>query len=293
MVSRSRRKGRAYLYKQVKCIGCGGEKGRGRGAPSHQEVWLPRFQWCLEMSRDWMFPHGPRVDCYEHASRHWWNTVNSVFYHEKLYVSSDIPIVSAQRAEKSRHTRRRKRGLRRGRRRSRECHSRRSAPPPARVTKVPCARKVNHQGRKFLWAMRASESLRADCKKYAKFPVGPLPEGHPARLPRKKMKEHCRVKWIRLHRQAEVAGIPPVAAFHSTFWKYLAVETSRGRADWDGLLAGLPGNPATDFKEFGAGGLFARLAEKTENRKKPVFRGSSRGARNNPRGPGSSGIRRG
>jgi hypothetical protein len=166
----------------------------------------------------------------------------------------------------------------------------------APVLRTPSARVVNHRGRKFLWAMRASERLRRDCKKYAKFPVGPLPEGHPARLPRKRMKEHCLVKWTCLHKQAEAAGIPPVAAFHSTFWKYLAVETSRGRADWEGLLAGLPGNPATDFRSTqtkdSSGrvrSLFDRINERTPTPKRRGRGGSSRGAMNKSSRGGSKG----
>jgi len=199
---------------------------------------------------------------------------------------SEIPIwgfleKSSHGAEKSCRPRRRKRGLRRGKRRSRERHSRRTVQPSAPNSKTPNARRVNHQGRKFLWAVRASEGLRRDCKKYAKFPVGPLPEAHPARIPRKRMKEHCAVKWSRLHAHAEACGIPPVAAFHSTFWKYLAVETSRGRADWEGLLAGLPGNPATDRS---ARGLFDRLEERAAAANKRRDGGRNRGAMNNPRG---------
>jgi hypothetical protein len=141
-------------------------------------------------------------------------------------------------AEKSRLTRRRKRGLRRGR------VDRVSLipEPPATSSNSRHARKVNHSGRKFLWAMRASNGLRKDCERLNKFPRGPLPENSTRQRARLQCKLHCRAKWTRLHLQAEAAGIPPVAAFHASFWKYLLVETSRGDpvAGWDMLLAGLP-----------------------------------------------------
>jgi hypothetical protein len=70
------------------------------------------------------------------------------------------------------------------------------------------------------------------------------------------MKCYCLAKWTRLHKQAEAAGIPPVAAFHNSFWKYLLVETSRGNqaADWDMLLTGLPRKPVKH--ESALGNLF-------------------------------------
>jgi len=207
------------------------------------------------------------------------------------FVLNQGHVCASDGAEKPcRRPRRRKRGLRKGKRRSRGRHPRRTASCPASVSKPPSARKVNHSGRKFLWAMRASESLRKDCKRYASFPVGPLPLDSPVRRERLKSKEHCLAKWTRLHKQAEAAAIPPVAAFHSTFWKYLAVETSRGRADWDSLLAGLPGNPATDFRPVGgykdnsARGLLDRLNDR-------LGQSSARGPRGNktPRGGRSPG----
>jgi len=268
MVSNIRRSSRAYQYGSKKeCIGCREKRGKGRGDPSHAVLWMPRCRWQTEVGHNPLREYGlPGHD------------VRLIEYRPE-----DIGLVTVYGAEKSCRTRRRKRGLRRGKLRSRGRHPRRLVQPPAPESKTPSARVVNHSGRKFLWAMRASESLRKDCKKYAKFPVGPLPENHPARLPRKKMKEHCAVKWARLHARAEAAGIPPVAAFHSTFWKYLAVETSRGKADWDGLLAGLPGNPATDFKSVR--GLFDRLEERASRGPKRRPRGGgSRGAMNNPRG---------
>jgi len=149
-------------------------------------------------------------------------------------------------AEKSCRPRRRKRGLRRGKRRSRECHSRRSAPSTATVSKPPSSRKVNHQGRKFLWAVKASNRLRVDCKKYSKFlrpgvklrmPAPWTPEGGPATVLTKigraevRMKQHCLAKWTRLHKHAQSIGLHPTVAFHSSFEKYLGVETDVGKAN--------------------------------------------------------------
>jgi len=160
-----------------------------------------------------------------------------------------IPEISvgaaSQRAEKSRLTKRRKRGLRTGKSRSRGRHPRRSSPERQSLPKSPNARKVNHIGRKFIWAVRSSNQLRKDCEKLNKFPRGESvsPQVRSARI---RMKQYCLCKWRRLHETAEKAGIPPVASFHSSFWKYLLVETSRGDkvAGWDFLLAGLPGDPS-------------------------------------------------
>jgi len=147
---------------------------------------------------------------------------------------------------------RRKRGLRKGKSRSRGCQPRRTSSRPATVSKTPTDRHVNHNGRKYIWAVKSSNIFRGECEKLNKFPRGVLHESHPAYGPRLKMKCYLRAKWSRLHRRAEDMGIPPVAAFHSSFWKYLLVETSRGgdKADsWDSLLYGLPGNPASSWTE--------------------------------------------
>jgi len=104
------------------------------------------------------------------------------------------------------------------------------------------ARKVNHMGRKHIWAQRLSNSLRRDCEKLNKFPRGHLgPHQTEVLAARRKVKAHCMAKWSRLHMQCTVMGIPLVTAPHESFWKYLLVETSRGGiGDWDMLLTGLP-----------------------------------------------------
>jgi hypothetical protein len=115
-----------------------------------------------------------------------------------------------------------------------------TAKPPTN-TKAQSSRVVNHSGRKFIWALKASSSLRADCKKLNKFPRGEVTNPILQRT-RLSMKKYCLAKWQRLHKQATDAGIPPVAAFHDNFWKYLMVETSRGNTEhgWGLILAGLP-----------------------------------------------------
>jgi len=189
-------------------------------------------------------------------------------------------VYSTDGAEKSCRTRRRKRGLRKGKRRSRGCQPRRSAAGPATASKTPSSRKVNHSGRKFLWAVKASNRFRKDCERLNKFPRGHLSDSHPAAGPRRRMREHCEVKWARLHSRATASGIPPVAAFHSSFWKYLMVETSRGNAaaDWDMLLAHLPGNPGLDESPLTEAFLAIRSGE-VPSRKRP--RGGASPARNN------------
>jgi len=147
---------------------------------------------------------------------------------------------------------RRKRGLRKNKSRSRGCQPRRTSFQPATVSKTPSDRTVNHSGRKFIWAVKTSNTFRKQCERLNKFPRGQLHDLHPARAPRLKMKRFLLAKWTRLHNRAEAMGIPPVAAFHASFWKYLLVETSRGgdkKEAWDSLLFGLPGNPASDWTE--------------------------------------------
>lgn len=270
MLSTSRRSVRAHYLGRVKLTDSIRTKGHftASGEVPEYSV-IPTVSVACRipsrMPRYRSFATGMYFDSYQLVTAGWMNPMQG-------FVLRAGYVCSIERAEKSRPHRRRKRGLRKGSCRSRGRHPRRSTPVTASVSKTPSARKVNHSGRKFLWAMRASESLRKDCKRYAKFPVGQMPLDSPRRIERKKAKEHCRAKWTRLHRQAEAMGIPPVAAFHATFWKYLSVETSRGYADWDSLLSGLPGNPATDYRPVGAArgnrsmGLLERLNANLEAR---------------------------
>lgn len=147
-------------------------------------------------------------------------------------------------AEKSRLTRRRKRGLRLSRGVDRV-----SADPPSNrqpLSKSQSSRKVNHMGRKHIWAQKASSNLRRDCEKYNKYPRGELSNPILQRT-RLRCKMHCIAKWQRYRDNAVSAGIPLVTCFHNTFVDFLLTETSRAPPEapmwgnaWDSLLAALP-----------------------------------------------------
>lgn len=180
------------------------------------------------------------------ATRIWWIGQVTVRVMAVVRSKSTRPVreKADHGAEKSCLPRRKRRGLRGGKRRALRC-----APqnPPATASKSQSSRRVNHTGRKFIWAVKASNVLRKDCEKLNKYPRGPLPEGSDRQRLRLKMKLFCRAKWERLHRQAEASGIPPVASFHKSFWDYLLIETNRAPPgaqmwvdSWDALLAGLP-----------------------------------------------------
>lgn len=172
-------------------------------------------------------------------------------------------------AEKSCHTRRRKRGLRSNSHRSR---SRRSGKGAASVSKDPSERKVNHQGRKFLWAVRAANRLRAECEQYNKL-SRKVREGRYLVTEERSMKQHCMAKWTRLHMQAEASGIPPVAAFHRSFRDFLLTETTRvpnthpmWEDQWDGLLSRLPRQKEEPSVFHHSGGV-----SRVVTRRKPGF----------------------
>jgi hypothetical protein len=142
-------------------------------------------------------------------------------------------------AEKSCLTRRRKRGLRTSRDRG-------NADPTVRqpLAKVQSSRKVNHMGRKFIWAEKAANSLRVDMERYNKFPRGPLDERSTVRAARLVCKKHCEAKWQRLHSRALLCGFPPLKSliFHDSFRDHLLFGSSRRSAigDWEDILSGLP-----------------------------------------------------
>jgi len=277
MVSAIRRKSRAYLYGPRNSTGtrrnclCGPDglirTVYGEGMHSYN-AYLARF--CWNPLSEWIL-----------TARSAWFDVDGEFE-----VGIAKRTLTGKGAEKSCRTRRRKRGLRKGKRRSRVRHTRRSVPDRQPLPKAPNARKVNHIGRKYIWAQRSSSALAKECEKFNKFPRGPLPEGHPARRPRQSMKQHLSVKWLRLKDRATACGIPPTVAFHESFWKFLMMETSRGnlvaQRDLRDLLAGLPGNPDNDVP-VGMGAVLARLRD-DPRRKRPASGGGSRGAEKNPRG---------
>jgi hypothetical protein len=143
-------------------------------------------------------------------------------------------------AEKSRAHTRRKRGLRKGHVRSRVCQTRRSIVPPATSPKTQSARLVNHRGRKFIWAVCASNQFRRDCQKYLKikkFLRGPNGVEHrPIGI-----RSRLRRRWETLSNRAKLLDIPYQAAFHRTFWDYLQIECRYdATSTWNLILEGLP-----------------------------------------------------
>lgn len=147
---------------------------------------------------------------------------------------SRVPMKAIDGAEKSCLIKRRIRGLRKGKKRSRGRQPRRTFTDRQPDSKAQSSRVINHIGRKFIWAVKASNGLRADCEVLNKFPRGQLPDSHPAYQPRLRTKKYCLAKWVRLNKQSTVAGIHPTAAFHRSFWDFLMIETRRGDAI-DGL----------------------------------------------------------
>jgi hypothetical protein len=211
-------------------------KGTGNRFRGIVSVWDIRIPVLRDGFRGWEVCVGPTLHN------------RSIQYHER----------AIEGAEKSCPTRRRKRGLRKGKSRSRVRHTRQILTQPATDSKAQSSRKVNHIGRKFIWAVKASNNLRKDCEKLNKFPRGQLPALHPAYAPRLKMKKFCLAKWTRLHIQAEASGIHPTASFHKSFWDYLMIETSRGDPI-DGL-------------DLIVGGL--RLLKEESDREKAIASGS-------------------
>lgn len=154
------------------------------------------------------------------------------------------PKKADERAEKSCRDRRRKRGLRKGKVRSRVCQTRRSQPRPATSSKTQSARLVNHRGRKFLWAVRTSNQFRKDCQKYLKVRkfvsssdiYGKVRQHRPVG-----MRSRLASRWRMLADKARALDIPYQAAFHRTFWDYLQIECRyEATRTWETILAGLP-----------------------------------------------------
>lgn len=178
------------------------------------------------------------------ATRMWWigQITVRVMYVERLPSSRTVREKAHHGAEKSRLTRRRKRGLRKNRDRG-------NADPVHRqpIPKSQSSRKVNHIGRKHIWALKAVSRLRKDCERLNKFPRGPLPLGSDRQRLRLKCKMFCLAKYQRYRDRAVASGVPLVTCFHSSFWDFLLTETNRCppncnhcKNSWDLLLAVLP-----------------------------------------------------
>jgi len=152
-----------------------------------------------------------------------------------------VPKKASERAEKSCRHRRRKRGLRKGKVRSRVCHTRRSLPQPATSSKTQSPRLVNHRGRKFIWAVVTSNQFRRDCQKYLKVKKFVSTDGQVAKHRPIGIRSRLRQRWVILSSRAKQLDIPYQAAFHRTFWDYLQIECRYdATSTWDTILAGLP-----------------------------------------------------
>lgn len=141
-------------------------------------------------------------------------------------------------AEKSLLTKRRRRGLRKGKRRSRGCQPR-EPPQPATAVKPPNLRLVTHRRRPMAWLMKVTYTFSQKCTVYVgskDWPCYCTKTFDALRCvtsktfsckscrTRKKMKEYLLVKWTRLHNRANELGFPHSIAFDSTFFRYLRRE---------------------------------------------------------------------
>jgi hypothetical protein len=171
-------------------------------------------------------------------------------------------------AEKSFQPRRRRRGQRCGKKRSREGKSRSSAHPTSAPDSKPHnARRVNHKGRKYLWAVQAANRLAN--LRTAKLLIKNIPnipievQEHISRhsvnrevLQSASVRNFSRFRsaWRGVKRRADAMGIPAVAAVHTSPWKFLAVRSSAG--DWELLLAALrPPERVDEMPRHNASGL--------------------------------------
>jgi len=164
-----------------------------------------------------------------------------VMMNRGLKTRPSAPMKANERAEKSCLHRRRKRGLRKGKVRSRVCQTRRSFSRPATSYKPQSARLVNHRGRKFIWAVRTSNKFRKDCQKYLKIKKFVSTDGKMAKHRPVGIRSRLRRRWVILSDKAKLLDIPYQAAFHRTFWDYLQIECRYdATSTWDTILAGLP-----------------------------------------------------
>jgi hypothetical protein len=164
-----------------------------------------------------------------------------VMMNRGLRTRPSAPKKADVRAEKSCRHRRRKRGLRKGKVRSRVCHTRRSHSSPAISSKTQSARFVNHRGRKFIWAVSTSNQFRKDCQKYLKVKKFVSTDGKVAKHRPIGIRSRLRRRWVILSQRAKQLDIPYQAAFHRTFWDYLQIECRYDASStWDTILAGLP-----------------------------------------------------
>jgi len=215
MVSRLRREWRRNCF-GGNIRGC---RGRTRGHFSVRET-APRYEvthrWVVAQpipSRLPRFRSGPlddvRIPVVHHLCWAAWVVPPSV----PLQMVG-VHVRSTHGAEKSCRTRRRKRGLRVGKRRSRGRQPRRSAPIRQPLTKPQCARRVNHAGRKFIWAMRASNRFQNVCRKSLK-------KRTPCFRGWYKVKRGLASWWQQLDARARSSGIPYQVSFGKSWREYI------------------------------------------------------------------------
>jgi hypothetical protein len=142
-------------------------------------------------------------------------------------------------AEKSCRTRRKQRGLRRGKCRARGRHPR-EPPPTATNAKPPNLRKVKHRRRPEAWLVENSYTFHQKCKVFAKSRDWPCqrirdmtmhhiegcscPCFCKACQTKKKMNLYLSAKWLRLHERSRQLGFPDSMAFDSSFSRYMQRE---------------------------------------------------------------------
>lgn len=145
-----------------------------------------------------------------------------------------------QGAERSCLPKRRKRGLRRGKVRSRGRQPSRSLPPRPSISKPISARKVNHIGRKFIWATLAESRFSRTVKRRLKG-RSPCYKGW------NRVKSSLGVWWQHLAKRASDSGIHPSVAFgtswldyfgRSVFWDKVA--RNRAVESIEDMMVGLP-----------------------------------------------------
>lgn len=132
---------------------------------------------------------------------------------------------------------RRKRGLRKGKRRSRVRQTRRSAPSRQPLPNTQRARYVNHVGRKFIWAVSTSNKFSRKCRRYQSIPpVAAGCEDQPFAIRKRTFRKSLEKRWSQLFARAQKLGIPPSAAFHRSFREYIGIECSRSTGAFMELL---------------------------------------------------------
>jgi len=157
----------------------------------------------------------------------WWIGCRVV----EIRVSACNRVKAHKGAEKSCHPRRSRKGQRCGKRGSREGKSR-SSPPAARTDKNVSARRVNHSGRKFLWAVRTAPRIfaRTDMQslELAARPYFGGAKWLDKRLTGTPLWRHCRNVLSGFRARAKALGIPPPAAFEVDLWTFIQVHSRFG-----------------------------------------------------------------